>query len=48
MLAIEFNFVTGLMFGIIHISGDEDDDFDWMVSLCVGPIQVLLYNVKVE
>ena len=48
MLAIELNFVMGLMFGIVHISGDEDDDFNFCVSVGLGPVQVIFYNFKTE
>ena len=46
MLGLEFNFINGLMFGLAHVPGDEDDDFDFCVPVGIGFIQVIFYKFK--
>jgi len=47
MLTIDYNFLTGMMFGIAHVSPDEDDEYDWIVVLGLGPFQILLIKSSV-
>ena len=46
MLGLEFNFINGLMFGLAHVPGDEDDNFDFCIPVGIGFIQVIFYKFK--
>jgi len=46
MLGIEFNFITGVMVGIAHISPDEEDDYDWAIILGLAFVQITMFKFK--
>lgn len=47
-MLLEFSFITGLMFGIEHVSGDEDDDFYWAIALNLGILCIALISFREE
>ena len=47
-MLLTFEFITGLSVGIEHLSGDEDDDFHWMIGIHLGILRVLLVSPKYE
>lgn len=47
-LGIGFDFINGIMVGIEHISGDEEDDFHWLISVNVFIFTIVFMNVKVK
>lgn len=42
MIALHFEFIVGFALGIEHVSGDEDDDFEWAVGIHLGIIRISL------
>ena len=46
MLGIEFNLITGVMFGIAHIEADEEDDYEWAIAIGLAFVQVTLFKFK--
>ena len=47
-MLITFEFITGLSLGIEHLSGEEDDEFHWMIGIHLGIIRVLLVSPRYE
>lgn len=47
-MALGFGLITGLMFGIEHISGDEEDAFYWVINIVLGVFNITLINFKPE
>jgi hypothetical protein len=48
MLEISFNFITGLTFGLEQDSGDDEDDYSWVVALHLGIIRFIVIKYKPE
>lgn len=41
---IVLDFISGLVFGIEHISGDEEDDFQFLVGIHLGFIRLTWFK----
>lgn len=39
---------NGVAFGIEHVSGDEEDDFDWMIAVHFLCIRLCFYKFTNE
>ena len=48
MIGLDYNLIHGLMFGITHIEGDDDDDYSYCIALGLGFIQVILFKFNEE
>lgn len=48
MTSISFNLIGGLVFGLEHIGGYDDDEFNWMIVIHVGLFRVIVMNYKSE
>ncbi len=46
-MVITLDFINGLMFGIGHITGDEEDDYHYMVAVCLAFLQLTFIKYKV-
>jgi hypothetical protein len=43
-MIIQIDFIAGLVFGIEHISGDEEDEFNWVVGIHVGFLRFSIFG----
>lgn len=43
-MIVTLDFITGLVFGIEHITGDEEDDFNWVVGVHLGIIRLSIFG----
>ena len=41
-MALSLEFTNGLVFGAEHISGDEDDFFQWCVLFHIGFFRIMI------
>jgi hypothetical protein len=41
---IVLDFISGLVFGIEHISGDEEDDFQFLIGIHLGVIRLTWFK----
>ena len=48
LMLITFEFITGLSLGIEHLSGEEDDEFHWIIGIHLGIIRLLLVSPRYE
>lgn len=48
MNEISLDFINGLVFGIEHFSGDEEDFFEWLVTIHLGIIRIMVAKTIVE
>jgi len=39
-VVVSITWFNGIMFGIGHMEGDEDDDFQYMILFAFGPLQL--------
>lgn len=46
LVVLEISLIYGLMFGIAHTSGEEEDLFNWAITIALGPIEISLISVK--
>lgn len=42
MMTLHFELIVGFALGIEHVSGDEDDEFEWAVGIHLGFIRISL------
>lgn len=47
-MLLTFEFIGGLVFGLEHMTGDEDDEFNWMIGLHLGIIRILFLSLRFE
>lgn len=45
-MVVELSLNNGILFGIEHVSGDEEDDFHYIVLVYFGPLQLTFVKVK--
>lgn len=43
-MIITLDFISGLVFGIEHISGDEEDDFNWVIGIHIGIFRFSIFG----
>ena len=43
-MLLSIDFITGLVFGIEHITGDEEDEFNWVVGIHLGFIRLSIFG----
>ena len=43
-MIVTLDLIAGLVFGIEHISGDEDDNFNWVVGIHLGLIRLSIFG----
>lgn len=46
MTAVILELISGLQFGIEHITGEEDDDYHWAIVLNVAILRFVIMGVK--
>ena len=46
LVVVSLSFMNGLMFGIGHITGDEDDDFHYLIVVSFAFLQLTFANYK--
>lgn len=46
MIAISFNLITGLCFGLEQDTGDEDEEYSWLVALHLGIFRIIFLKLK--
>lgn len=45
-MVVELDIVNGLMFGIGHLGGDDDDDYEYMIVICFAMFQIAFTKLK--
>jgi hypothetical protein len=48
MIGIAFEFITGLTLGAEHDTGDEEDEYNWVVAFHLGIFRIMIINFKPE
>lgn len=48
MMQINLELIGGLAFGIEHVTGEEDDFFDWAIPIHFGFFRFVLIRVRDE
>jgi len=48
LVVVSLDFMNGLMFGIGHIDGDEEDDFHYMIVISFAFLQLTFIKYKPE
>jgi hypothetical protein len=43
---ISFDFVSGLVFGLEHVAGDDEDDYEYMIAAHLLLIRIVLLKNK--
>lgn len=46
MTGIAIEFITGLTVGLEHDSGNEDEDYHWLVAIHLGLIRIMIIKFK--
>jgi hypothetical protein len=46
MTGIAFEFITGLALGVEHDTGDEEDEYNWVVAFHLGIFRIMIINFK--
>ena len=46
MIGIAFDLLVGIVVGIEQDSGDEDDDYHWLIAINLGIIRIMIINFK--
>lgn len=46
MIAISLNLITGLVFGLEQDTGEEDQDYSWLIALHLGIIRIMFLKLK--
>lgn len=48
MIGIAFEFITGLTVGLEHDSGQEEEDYNWLVAIHLGLVRIMIISFKPE
>ena len=48
MIGIALDIVWGLVLGIEHDPGLEDDDYHWLIAIHLGIVRIMIINFKSE
>jgi len=46
MIGIAFDLLVGIVVGIEQDSGDEDDDYNWLIAINLGILRIMIINFK--
>jgi len=47
-MLIAGEFITGLTFGLEHDTGQEDDEYNWLVAIHLGIFRIMFISLKPE
>jgi len=47
-MGLSFSFIMGFALGIEHVTGDEDEEYHWLISIHLGILRAIIINYNVE
>jgi len=45
MFSVTLEFLSGLVFGIEHVAGLEDDEYDWFICIHLGFVRLVIMSI---